>query len=106
MASSSSTSFRIPLAAALSHTQKADVLLGKNQLVGALAEAQQAQSLAPDSAIVNDTLGHPLEANGRAPEARIYFEKALVLAHSVEPRFQETRLRVRVLEQRLAEYGE
>jgi hypothetical protein len=92
--------FQIPLAAALSHTQKAGLLLKKGLRPEALAEAQQAEALAPDSAVVSDTLGQALEANGRGPEARIYFQKALLLAHSVEPRFQEARLRI--LERRLA----
>ena len=91
--------FQIPLAAALSHTQKADLLLTQKQYPAALAEAQQAETLAPGSAVVNDTIGQALDANGRADEARTYFQKALLLTHTVEPRFQEARLHA--LEQRL-----
>jgi tetratricopeptide (TPR) repeat protein len=72
--------FQIPLAAALSHTQKAKLLLAQRQYPEALAEAQQAETLAPDSAVVNDTMGQALEANGRRAEARMVFQKALLLA--------------------------
>jgi 4-amino-4-deoxy-L-arabinose transferase-like glycosyltransferase len=91
--------FEIPLAAALSHTQKAGIWLERKRYPEALAEARQAESLAPDSALVNDTLGKALDANGRGEEARTYYAKALGLARSVEPRFQQARLRA--LEQRL-----
>jgi Flp pilus assembly protein TadD len=92
--------FQIPLAAALSHTQKAKLLLAQKRYPEALAEAQQAETLAPDSAVVNDTMGQALESNGRRAEARMAFQQALLLAHSVEPRFQDARLHA--LEQRLA----
>ena len=48
--------FDIPLASALSHVQKVGVLLQTKQLAAALAEAQQAEALAPGSAVVNATL--------------------------------------------------
>jgi hypothetical protein len=95
--------FQIPLAAALSHTQKAAQLLGQRQYPEALAEAQQAEALAPDSAVVNDTLGQVLAANGSSDQARIYFQKAVALAQSVEPQFQKARLHA--MEQRLASNG-
>lgn len=95
--------FEIPLASALSHTQKAQILLAQKRYPEALAEAQQAESLAPDSAVVNDTIGRALEANGGYDEAHAYFEKALMLARTVEPRFQEARLHA--LEQRLSQAG-
>lgn len=53
-----------------------------------------------DSAVVNDTLGGARDTNGQVQEARACYQKALVLAHTVEPRFQEARLYA--LEQRLA----
>lgn len=92
--------FQIPLAAALSHTQKAEVLLRQKHYPEALAEAQQAQTLAPDSAVVNDTMGQVLDASGQSDQARAYFQKAIAIASSVEPQFQNARLRA--LEQRLA----
>jgi tetratricopeptide (TPR) repeat protein len=56
----------------------------------ALAEAQQAEALAPDSASVNATMGRALDASGRAQEALPYYQKALTLAQTVEPQFQQS----------------
>jgi tetratricopeptide (TPR) repeat protein len=82
--------FDISLAAALSHVQKSSVLLAQKQLPQALAEAQQAEALAPDSARVNVALGRALEANGRSQDALSFYRKALLLAQAVEPRFQQS----------------
>ena len=82
--------FEIPLAAALSHGQKAGVLLAQNKAPEALAEAQLAETLAPNSATVNATLGKALDANGRSQEALPYFQKALQLAQAAQPQFQES----------------
>ena len=81
--------FEIPLASALSHVQKMGILLAANRAPDALVEAQQAVQLAPQSATVNAAMGKALDANGRAPEATPYYEKALMLAETVEPTFQE-----------------
>ena len=81
--------FEIPLASALSHVQKAGILLGLGKAAEGLAEAEEAEKLAPESATVNATLGKALDANGRSGEATAYYEKALRLAETVEPRFQE-----------------
>jgi len=81
--------FDIPLAAALSHGQKAGVLLAEKKVPEALAEAQQAEGLAPDSARVNAAMGRALDANGRSEEALLYYKKALRLAQTTEPRFQQ-----------------
>lgn len=80
--------FELPLAAALSHMQQAGVLLASHREQDALAEARQAESLAPASAQVNAMLGRALEANGQRERATPYFEEALRLAQTVEPRFQ------------------
>jgi Tfp pilus assembly protein PilF len=53
-------------------------------------EAQQAEALAPDSASVNATFGNALDASGRPQEALPYYRKALLLAQTVEPRFQHS----------------
>jgi tetratricopeptide (TPR) repeat protein len=92
--------FEIPLAAALSHAQKADLLLGEKKALEALAEARQAVELGPNSVSVNTTLARALEANGQTTEALSYDEKALHLAKTVEPAFQEES--ARALEERLA----
>jgi len=92
--------FDIPLAAALSHGQKAGLLLARKMLPEALAEAQQAEALAPDSARVNAILGAALEASSRPREALPFYQKALMLAQTVEPRFQQAL--IRAMEQRVA----
>ena len=84
--------FAIPLAAALSHVQKAEVLLQSGHAPAALREAQQAEVLAPDSATVNETLGEALDAVGQRAEADPYYQRALALAQTVEPRFQSESL--------------
>jgi len=81
--------FDIPLAAALSHVQKAGLLLSDHKAPEALVEAQQAEALAPESATVNATLARALDANERISEAKPYYQKALALAQSAEPRFQQ-----------------
>jgi hypothetical protein len=85
--------FDIPLAAALSHVQKSGLLLEQNEVPQALAEAQHAEALAPDSASVNAALGRALEASGRSQEALSFYQKALLLAQAVEPRFQQSLVR-------------
>jgi len=81
--------FDIPLASALSHAQKSALLLEQNKAPEALAEAQQAQALAPDSARVNAALGKALDANGRPEEALPYYQKALTEALAAQPEFQQ-----------------
>jgi hypothetical protein len=80
--------FEIPLAASISHSQKAQWLLESHQLPQALAEAQQAVALTPDAAKSNALLGDVLSAMGRTNEARASYEKALTLAKTIEPDFQ------------------
>lgn len=82
--------FDIPLAAALSRVQKARLLLAQNNAPEALAEAQQAEALAPNSASVNAAMGKALDANGRPQEALPYYQKALLLAQTVDPEFQQS----------------
>lgn len=93
-------SFNIPLAAALSHEQKAGLLLAQNKAPEALAEAQQAVALAPESARVNAAVGKALDANGRADEALPYYQKALTLALAAQPDFQEPL--IKTVQRRLA----
>jgi hypothetical protein len=80
--------FEIPLAAALNHAQKAGNLLAAKKPQEALAEAQQAVSLAPDAIRPNAVMGSVLTAMGRPAEARPYLERALETATTVEPEFQ------------------
>ncbi len=80
--------FEIPLAASISHSQKAQWLLESQRLPEALEEAQQAVALAPDAANPNALLGDVLSAMGRLNEARASYQKALTLAKTIEPDFQ------------------
>ena len=80
--------FEIPLAAALNHVHKARVLLGAGKAPSALSEAQQAEALAPDSAVVNSMLGEALDASGQTSDATRYYQKALTIAKSMQPEFQ------------------
>jgi tetratricopeptide (TPR) repeat protein len=80
--------FEIPLAAALSHAQKAQFLVRDKRFDEALAEAQQAVTLAPNAVKPNALVGDILTDMGRSREARPYYEKALQLATTVEPEFQ------------------
>ncbi len=81
--------FEIPLAAAMSHAEKARALLRAKDARGALEEAQQAEALAPDGAGINATLGQALEANGHGRDAARCYRKALAIAQAVQPEFQE-----------------
>ena len=80
--------FEIPLAASIGHSQKAQWLLDAKRLPEALSEAQQAIALAPDAVRPNVVLGDILTAMERPDEARVYYQKALTLAQTVEPAFQ------------------
>jgi len=80
--------FDIPLAAALSRMQKAGNLLAAQQLEPALTEAQTAVTLAPNSVDAQLMLGDVLAAMGQTEQARAAYEKALVLAKTIEPEFQ------------------
>jgi 4-amino-4-deoxy-L-arabinose transferase-like glycosyltransferase len=80
--------FDIPLAAAFSHVQKAKTLLAANDFEAALAEAQEAFALAPDAVRPNVALGDVLTALNCTQEARVHYQKALMLAQTVQPEFQ------------------
>jgi len=80
--------FEIPLASALSHTQKAQNLLAAKQIKEALVEAQAAVALAPEAVQPQMVLGDVLKVMGQPEEARAAYEKALLLAKTIEPEFQ------------------
>jgi tetratricopeptide (TPR) repeat protein len=80
--------FDIPVAASIGHAQKAWDLLGANQPEQALAEAQKAAELAPQTVRGNTVLGDVLGALKRHDEARAAYSKALTLAKTVQPEFQ------------------
>jgi hypothetical protein len=80
--------FEIPLAASIGHEQKAQWLLADHHLQEALAEAQQAEALAPDAVKPKALIGDILTAMNRPEEARASYQKALTLAKTIEPTFQ------------------
>jgi hypothetical protein len=84
--------FDIPLAAALNHVQKSQNLLAAEQLAPALAEAQTAVTLAPNSVDTQLMLGDVQSALNQPDAARSTYEKALTLAQTIEPDFQIRRL--------------
>lgn len=92
--------FDIPLAGALSLDAKAQALLRRGSPADALASAQQAEALAPDSAAVNQALGQMLDANGQVDRATDSYRKALAIAKSVQPEYQAAR--ITQIERRLA----
>ena len=84
--------FAIPKAAAVGHIQKARDLLASKQVPEALLQAQEAVSLAPNSVNANVALGDVLSAMGRNDDAQKAYQKALMLAQTVEPEFQVGRV--------------
>ncbi|MGZ4789772.1 MAG: glycosyltransferase family 39 protein [Terriglobales bacterium] len=80
--------FDIPLAASISHSQRAEWLRDEKKFPEALAEAQEAVRLAPDAVKPNAQMGDILTDLNRAEEARPYYEKALHSAKTIESEFQ------------------
>jgi Flp pilus assembly protein TadD len=68
--------------------QKAQNLLAEKQVELALVEAQSAVRLAPNAVDVQLTLGDVLAAMGQTEQAHSAYEKALLLAKTIEPEFQ------------------
>ena len=81
--------FQVPYAAAFDRAGKSADLLGQHQPEQALAEAQSAMALAPDSMQALMALGEAQKALQKNVEARTTFEKALALARMMEPTAQE-----------------
>jgi len=81
--------FDIPLAAAYSDDQVAQNLLDAKNATAALPKAQEAFALAPNAVLPNAMLGDVLTALGHTDEARPYYERALQVAKTVQPAFQE-----------------
>jgi hypothetical protein len=84
--------FDVSLLAALTDAAKATSLLRQHQISEALALAQTAAQLAPDSAKANRVLGNALSASGRAADAQKAFATAQHLARTVHPEYQKNLL--------------
>jgi 4-amino-4-deoxy-L-arabinose transferase-like glycosyltransferase len=81
--------FDVPLASAYSHLGAAGVLTREKKMTEAVAEAEEAARLAPDSAQIQAGLGRTLKVAGRTEEAQQANATALRLARTVHPEFQE-----------------
>lgn len=80
--------FEIPLAASISHAQKAQALLHESRLDEALIEAQEAIRLAPNAVRPRAIAGDIFVAMQRPDQARTSYQRALALAQTVAPEFQ------------------
>ena len=81
--------FDIPLASALNHVTQAKLLATENHLDQALSEAQLAVALAPESLQTQAQLGFILLQLKRPEEAHQALQRALTLAETIHPEFQE-----------------
>ena len=80
--------FGIPLASALNHVTRAQLLSANGHLDNALVEAQVAVNLAPESVQTQAQLGQILMRFNRGDEAGASFRRALSLARTNHPEFQ------------------
>ena len=81
--------FSIPQAAAVADNNRAHLLLDAKQYEQAAVEAQKAIALAPDMAQAHLNLAEALSALGRTDQAHAAYQRALDLAQTIEPTFQE-----------------
>jgi 4-amino-4-deoxy-L-arabinose transferase-like glycosyltransferase len=80
--------FSIPLASALDQAEKADTARYAKHLDAALAHAQQAVVLAPQSVRTQTALADVLSEQGLSAEARAHYAAALANAKTIEPELQ------------------
>jgi hypothetical protein len=85
--------FELPLLAAHSRASTAYALLRQGKAAEAIAEAQSAVRLAPDSAEVHAALGQVLAAAGRTTEVQQEIATAIRLARATHPDFQAQLIR-------------
>lgn len=83
-----SGTFDVPLLAAHSRVQAAYGLLQEHKMGEAIAEAQSAVRLAPDSAKINAALAQVLMAAGQKTEGQRALATAIHLARTIHPDFQ------------------
>jgi hypothetical protein len=81
--------FHVPLASAYSHLAAASIDLRDHHIPQAVAEAQLAARLAPDSADIQLALAQNLTAAGRPAEAMQANLAALRLARAIHPEYQQ-----------------
>jgi len=81
--------FAVPLMSALVDVRKTDDLAKAGQPAAALAKAQEAVALAPDSAITQLNLADTLAAQEQWGEATEHYQRADELARTVRPELEE-----------------
>jgi tetratricopeptide (TPR) repeat protein len=81
--------FDIPLASALNHLTQSQLQQKAGNMDQALAKAQTAVQLAPNSMQAQASLGFLLLRLNRPEDARPALQRALVLAQTVKPEFQK-----------------
>ncbi|HEX7895144.1 MAG TPA: hypothetical protein VF447_13195, partial [Terriglobales bacterium] len=81
--------FDIPLAAALNHVTQSQLQEKAGHLDLALAEAQAAVQLAPNSVQAEAQLGHILTKLGWTDDARQAYQRALQAAQTIHPELQK-----------------
>jgi tetratricopeptide (TPR) repeat protein len=81
--------FAVPLMSALVDVRKTDDLAKAGQPAAALAKAQEAIALAPDSAITQLNLADTLAAQEQWSEATEHYQRAGELARTVRPELEE-----------------
>ncbi len=86
--------FNVPLVSAYSHSFTARKLADEGKLAEAVAEAQEAAKLAPDSANIQAQLGLILMQAGRNQEGQQVNATALRLARAVHPELQGDLIRM------------
>ena len=77
--------FTVPLASALPHVESSALALKRHDIPQALAEAQQAELLAPGEIEPELALGDALTAAGRTDEARAAYTRASQKIETMEP---------------------
>ena len=81
--------FDIPLASALNHVTRSQLLAKQNRLDDAISEARLAVSIAPRAFQTESALGFLLLQAKQPDEARDHLQRALALAESVHPEFRD-----------------
>jgi hypothetical protein len=82
--------FDIPLASALNHLTQSQLQEQAGHMDQALAEAQTAVQLAPNSLQTQARLGFLLTKSGRQDEGHQVLQRALAIADTVQPELQSS----------------
>jgi hypothetical protein len=86
--------FTLPLASALSHVQRSAALLKAHALPQAIAEAQQAETIAPGTVQAELALGDALAANRDKAAANQAYGRAVVTIRTMQPEARDEWLKI------------